>query len=120
MPSPELSPEQRQRLRERITQLMDELHSLLHAAAQSSETVELDQTRQGRLSRMDALQGQAMAQASHARATARLHSLRQALQGIEAEDFGECLECGEPIGYRRLEIDPSLRLCVGCAENAAH
>ncbi|MDX1497252.1 MAG: TraR/DksA family transcriptional regulator [Salinisphaeraceae bacterium] len=113
-----LNPHQRQQLRQRTLALIEELTELQGSTAQASETVELDQTRQGRLSRMDALQGQAMAQASYARAVARLHSLQQALERMDTDDYGECLECGEAIPLRRLEIDPSLRLCVSCAENS--
>ena len=111
-----LSDSQKRALQERLLNLRDELIATQQATAEAGDTVELDQTRQGRLSRMDALQGQAMAQAAHARSVARLHSIDQTLQRLDEADFGECLECSEMIPYGRLQIDPTVRLCVGCAE----
>lgn len=113
-----LSQAQKTTLQQRLEELRNEIEATLASSAQAGETVELDQTRQGRLSRMDALQGQAMAQASHARASARLRSIELTLQRLDEADYGDCVECGEPIPPRRLQIDPTLRLCVGCAEAA--
>ena len=48
-----------------------------------------------------------------ARLTAAARRLAQA-----PEDFGWCEECGEPVGMRRLEADPTLRLCVECMRGA--
>lgn len=77
--------------------------------------VELDQQSVGRLSRMDALQGQAMAAATEARRQARAVALRAALARLEAGDFGWCEGCGEPIPPARLAIDPCVTRCVACA-----
>ena len=107
---------QKQALKQRLLTLQKELENTLSASAESSATVELDQTRQGRLSRMDAMQGQAMAQASHARAAARLQSIGFSLERLTEEDFGACRECGETIPYGRLEIDPTVAYCVQCME----
>lgn len=81
-----------------------------------SAVVELDQTRTGRLSRMDALQLQAMANASRERAAAELRRIDAALERIENDIYGNCAECGEPIAAARLEAHPAVTLCVGCAE----
>lgn len=91
----------------------------LKAASEDSREdrapVELDQTRQGRLSRMDAMQGQAMAQASEARRVQQIARLKGALLRLERGEFGECLECGEAIAEARLRNDPAVTLCIGCA-----
>ena len=52
------------RFRTLLTSRRLELQDLIDGAAESAAPVELDQQVQGRLSRMDALQGQAMAQAT--------------------------------------------------------
>ncbi|SFD55173.1 transcriptional regulator, TraR/DksA family [Thiohalospira halophila DSM 15071] len=78
-------------------------------------TVELDQQRQGRLSRMDALQGQAMAKASAERAQQRLRLIDAALVRIEEGEYGLCRECDEPIAPARLAADPAAALCIDCA-----
>jgi DnaK suppressor protein len=75
----------------------------------------LDQQSVGRLSRMDALQQQAMASAQDARRKARLRAIKAALARLEAGDFGWCEDCGEFIGTKRLDLDPTLMRCVSCA-----
>lgn len=66
-------------------------------SASSRETVVLDQTSVGRLSRMDARQGQAMAKAKaeEQRRQIMLKRISGALQRIDQERFGECIECAE-------------------------
>lgn len=90
-------------------------------AARSSDTkadrapVTLDQQGVGRLSRIDALQGQAMARAMEARRLGRLRALAAAEQRLGEGTFGACDECGGFIGWRRLDLDPATIRCVGCA-----
>ncbi len=83
---------------------------------QAGAIVELDQTRTGRLSRMDALQQQAMAQAGQARAEVALRRIEAALARCDAGEYGDCLKCGEPIDPRRLDIDPATTRCLACAQ----
>ncbi|MFN3276641.1 MAG: TraR/DksA family transcriptional regulator [Paracoccus sp. (in: a-proteobacteria)] len=82
--------------------------------AESRKPVELDQQSVGRLSRMDAMQNQAMASAVDARRHARIRAIRAALSRIKAGEFGYCEECGDPIPFRRLTLDPAFTRCVGC------
>jgi DnaK suppressor protein len=100
-------------------QLLALRQSLIDAettGAEAEEPVELDQTRQGRLSRMDAMQAQAMSKATGEQRRRLLGEIEQALQRIEDGSYGECFECGEPIAPRRLEANPTATLCIGCAE----
>ncbi len=83
--------------------------------AESQQTVELDQQSVGRLSRMDALQAQAMARAHQVRRDGLRHALLQALARIEEGEFGYCNDCGDLISQARLELNPALQLCIGCA-----
>ncbi|NKI34644.1 TraR/DksA family transcriptional regulator [Wenzhouxiangella sp. XN79A] len=92
-----------------------DLKAASDASREDRDPVELDQTRQGRLSRMDAMQGQAMAQASEARRTQQIARLKAALARLERGEFGECLACGEAIASARLRNDPSATLCIDCA-----
>ena len=98
----------------RLEDLRDDLRVLRDVAADSREPVELDQSRVGRLSRMDALQGQAMALETERRRTAELARIEAALKRIEAGDYGYCLTCGDPIPTKRLDLDPSVATCVDC------
>ena len=95
-----------------------DLEALDDSARQSADTVELDQTRQGRLSRMDAMQQQAMANESNRRRTLELNRIDAALRRIDDGEFGACLHCGEAIAEGRLHADPTATLCLRCAEDA--
>lgn len=93
-----------------------ESESTLEGTEQAAEIVKLDQSSVGRLSRMDALQAQAMAKANKARAQQRVVQINRALTRLETEDFGYCEACDEPISLARLQYDPSARYCLDCAD----
>jgi len=105
-------------LREQLQQELHDIEAIAASADASADTVELDQTRMGRLSRMDAMQGQAMAQATIARRKARAHAIQVALTRMQRGAFGSCEECGEAIAWQRLQINPAATLCIDCAEQA--
>ena len=101
--------------RQRLLQLQVELSSLREAGAAATRVVELDQTSVGRLSRMDALQGQAMSQEQARRRQQEQQRITAALRRLEQGEYGDCRDCGEPIAVRRLEMDPAATLCIHCA-----
>jgi DnaK suppressor protein len=80
--------------------------------------VQLDQTRIGRLSRMDAMQDQAMAIELERRREVELARIDSALERLADGEYGYCVTCGEAIEPRRLELDPAIPLCLGCARRA--
>lgn len=104
------------RFRQRLFDLRETLQHSLSEAGESAAVVELDQTRVGRLSRMDAMQAQAIAKAAVARDRAMLQKIASALQRIEDGEYGVCQQCDEAISAQRLEVDPTASLCVACAE----
>ena len=89
---------------------------MVEASDESAQPVSLDQTSVGRLSRMDAMQGQAMAQATQARRAQLLRGIQAALVRLENGEYGLCQACDEPINTKRLEIDPVAEFCISCAE----
>jgi len=91
------------------------IHTMEGTRKDSSATVELDQAAVGRLSRMDALQQQAMAQNTRQRSEQALLRIEAALRRCDSGDYGYCLECDEAINPRRLELDPASTLCIRCA-----
>ncbi len=93
----------------------EELTALSDISAGARGTVTLDQQSVGRLSRMDALQQQAMAQATERQRSAELIRINQALRRIDEDEYGFCEECGEKIADKRLTIDPSASHCIRCA-----
>ncbi|NYS61619.1 TraR/DksA family transcriptional regulator [Vreelandella salicampi] len=103
-------------VREKLLRLREELKAESEDSEFSRDTVVLDQTSVGRLSRMDALQGQAMAKAEEERRQLKLKRIVGALQRLDNEEFGECIECGEWIGAKRLNWDPLVLKCIDCAE----
>ena len=86
---------------------------------ESRRPVTLDQQSVGRLSRMDAMQMQAMAVASDKRRRIRLQQIEAALKRIEEGEFGYCVVCGDEIEAGRLTMDPATPSCIGCASAAA-
>lgn len=102
----------------RLRQMRDDLTSLSDISADSRKPVELDQTSVGRLSRMDALQGQAMQLETERRRQVELHRIDAALQRIEDGDYGFCQICDEDIALKRLEYDPSVPTCIDCQRYA--
>jgi DnaK suppressor protein len=104
------------RLRPRLEAELVEIDTLDADTAAWSAPVELDQQSVGRVSRIDAMQMQAMSQAVQRRRAARRVAIRQALRLIAEGEFGFCVECGEPIATGRLEVDPTFAACVQCAD----
>lgn len=104
--------------RQELLALRQEILDANETEEDSSSIVELDQSRVGRLSRMDAMQGQAMSVEMKRRRKASLQKIASALERIDDGDFGTCEECGEEIAVARLELDPSLTLCIRCATEA--
>ena len=100
----------------RLLARRDELRHLAESARESRRPVELDQSRVGRLSRMDALQGQAMALETDRRRQVELRLIEAALGRVESGDYGFCLSCGEEIAAKRLELNPTASLCIDCAQ----
>lgn len=103
------------RIRNLLVQEQARLRADLKGSAASAATVELDQTRQGRLSRMDAMQQQAMARASTQRMEQRLRQIAVALRRLDEGDYGHCIDCGDSILAARLEFDPCATRCIACA-----
>ncbi len=104
-----------EKFRKKLTERRQELQSSIEQNKLSAASVELDQSRVGRLSRMDSMQIQAMAVEVERRNALELQRIQHALTRIENDDYGYCIECDEPIAEGRLEIDPSTTLCVNCA-----
>lgn len=99
------------------TALEDRLKTLVDAdkiASTSRATVQLDQQSVGRLSRMDAMQQQAMANATHRRREQEIHRIKLAFRRIEDGEFGYCADCGDEIPTGRLELDPTVARCITC------
>jgi DnaK suppressor protein len=114
--TPELAPTT---LRQTLKQRLDELRQSSASTADSRKPVALDQASVGRLSRMDAMQMQAMAQAAERMRVRDIARVEAALERLDAGEFGYCVTCGEKIGEKRLATDPIIPTCITCATTAS-
>lgn len=51
-------------------------------------------------------------------AAAQIRVLRRALAKFDDGSYGECEDCGNPIGFSRLQARPEARLCISCQTRA--
>ena len=100
----------------RLLQRQSDIELQSKASLESRGPVDLDQSRVGRLSRIDALQVQAMQKALESKRILELDRIQWALKRLQDEIYGECTQCGEEIPLPRLDFDPSLPTCVECAD----
>ncbi|PCH81212.1 MAG: molecular chaperone DnaK [Hyphomicrobiales bacterium] len=98
-----------------LTSIQLELKELQSISKAASAPVMLDQQSVGRLSRMDAIRDQAMAQEADRRRRLELQKIEAAFNRLASDNYGICLGCEEEIAEKRLEVDPTATLCIACA-----
>ncbi len=104
-----------EKARKRLLARRVELKEMSALSREARDTVELDQQSVGRLSRMDAMQQQAMADAQERKRRHDLQRIDLAERRIKDGEYGYCLGCGEEIAEKRLAIDPMAERCITCA-----
>ena len=102
--------------RQRLETELAHVRETLEQARASAGTVALDQSSVGRLSRMDALQQQAMAIESQERLRIRTRRIEAALDRVRTGTFGKCCQCGLAVEPERLQLDPTTVFCGDCQE----
>jgi len=113
-----LTPDKLEALRAKLELEQQSLNGLAVSREEGNAAIELDQSRVGRLSRMDALAGAQMTAETQRRRARQLQNISRALKKLDAGQYGDCEECLEPIQEARLELNPSVELCIGCASRA--
>ena len=98
--------------KDRLLAMRREIHMLMETGDSETAPVKLDQTSVGRLSRMDAMQRQAMAQETERRRHNDLRKIEAALKRIEEGEYGYCVNSGDLIPRARLELDPAAATTV--------
>jgi DnaK suppressor protein len=114
----ELTKEQTEQLGAKLDELKAQLERQLDQVANAAKPVALDQAAVGRLSRMDAMQHQAVAKANQAQARTRLQQCQSALSALARGEYGYCRRCEEPIGYARLSARPEAPFCLSCQQRS--
>ena len=106
------------RFREKLLARRVELLAEDEMSAGDCAPVTLEQDSVGRLSRIDAMQVQAMALAQARRRQSERSAIDAALVRIEENEFGCCIKCGEDIAIARLEHYPAFTACIDCAKES--
>ena len=101
--------------REKLLTLQQDLIAQGKLQSDGRDTVELDQSKVGRLSRIDALQVQAMNNAVAVRRKNAGIKVKAALERLDEGEFGYCTVCGDDIVVERLEVDPATPQCLSCS-----
>jgi DnaK suppressor protein len=104
-----------EQFRQKLLLFKQELQEREEISRDAAKPVELDQASVGRLSRMDAVQAQQMAQETERRRQHQLMKVEGALRRIESGEYGCCFVCGKEIDIRRLSLDPTNTRCMKCA-----
>ncbi len=91
-----------------------EIRALLASSDSADDSIEVDDAI-GRLTRMEAIQAQAMSNEGRRRQQDRLPRIEAALSRISDGTYGICVRCANEIPRGRLEIMPEAAVCVQCA-----
>jgi len=103
-------------VKKRLNQMRKEVEEISQATEEARQPVELDQSAVGRLSRMDALQTQAMQLETERRRSMEIIRINSALKRLEKGEFGYCASCGIDIEQKRVENNPTTPTCFDCAQ----
>lgn len=109
-----MTPEEKQQVKHKIEATIKQLEQDLPNLEEQAKPVAPDEAI-GRLTRMDALNSQGIAENNLQKARHRLSRLKRMLTQIGDEAFGDCRDCGDPIPVGRLLAVPGEDLCVQCA-----
>lgn len=102
-------------LRTQLSERLRDLRDTSETTVDNRRPVELDQTSVGWVSRMDAMQVQAMAVATEQRRHDEARRIEAAIKRIDEGEYGYCTACGEEIAEKRLAADPAVATCIKCA-----
>ena len=109
---PDLNATDEKAVRATLLGMRVEVRDMLESAGENTAPVKLDQTQQGRLTRMDAMQQRAVANETQRRRHVRLAQIDAALARLDDGEYGYCVTCGVEINPDRLALDPAIALCL--------
>lgn len=101
---------------EKLENTRSKIRFVLSNIDEAGKPVELDQTSQGRVSRIDAITQQQMAKAGRTHLDIQLRRIAAALERHEAGRYGVCCRCELDIGLSRLTADPATPFCLECMQ----
>jgi DnaK suppressor protein len=109
-----LTTEQKNELRSTIEQLISETEEELVQLVEYTRPVSPDSSI-GRISRMDAINNKAINDAAFLEKKKLHQKLEKTIDRLDDTGFDNCIKCGEPIAFGRLQIMPHTRRCVRCS-----
>ena len=111
-----LTAEQLEEFFQRLTAAKAQIHALMNQTSQDSKPVDMELPI-GRLTRIDAIQMQGMAQLNRQQLDIRRRQVDAALACFDKGTYGLCRQCGEPISFERLDVLPESPFCLSCQES---
>ena len=111
-----LSDAQLQQFHQRLVAAKADTEALLIQTANDSKPVDMELPI-GRLTRIDAIQMQGMAQMNRRQLEIRLLQIDASLKAYEGGTFGICRHCKDPVSLGRLEVLPETPFCLDCQES---
>jgi len=103
-----------QEIRDKITSAIKKTEQLIVDYKDMTQPVSPDNAI-GRVSRMDAINNNAVTEVSLRQAEEKLKALRQVQEQIGTDKFGKCIKCGAEIPVGRILFRPESLLCMRCA-----
>ena len=104
----------RQELKEKIELALKTLSKDIEDLKESIKPI-APENAIGRISRMDAINNKSINEATYRKASIRFVALQEALEKIDDDDFGICVNCREIIPIGRLLLRPQSKACVKCS-----
>jgi len=111
-----LNDAQLQDFKQRLLEAKAAMKALLNQTVADAKPVDLDLPI-GRLTRIDAIQMQGMAQMNRYQLDIRLKQVDAALLAFDQGIYGLCRHCKGPVPLGRLEALPESPFCVDCQES---
>lgn len=108
-----MNSEDKNLLKESVKNKIDDLEKELKLMEEAVKPIAPD-VAIGRLSRMDAINNQAVAKAGYDDKKILLSRLILALNVIDKDEYGTCAKCRSEIPFQRLMSVPYSNLCVPC------
>ena len=106
--------EQIEQFRRTLFSLRTKLQKLEESSKKAA--VELDEAALARLSRVDAMHAQLIAEEPARLRQRQLGKIEGAFRRIERGEYGNCFVCSEEIESHRLSEDPTVTRCLKCVE----
>ena len=111
----DLTPEQMKELHQKLLDLRSRLDTIL-SSNDTVKPVALDEPI-GRISRMDAIQVQRIAQANRKNLILQSKQVDASLADVKNNCYGFCRLCKKAIGYQRLCARVESPFCIKCQES---